>query len=93
MSEFTEYAAEAHRTGSATAIGNADRARERLCLELRRLRALEDVLPPEFETQFRSVSNQAVILLTENPRDGWPSPGNASETPHGVEAPPGGSDQ
>ena len=37
-------------------------------------------------------------MLTEResvcaPRDGWPIPGDASETPHGVEAGPGGSDQ
>ena len=56
MSEFAEYATKVHQTGSATAIGNADLARERVCLELRRLRALEDVLPPEFEAQFRSCS-------------------------------------
>ena len=93
MSEFAEYATEAHRTGSATAIGNADLARERVCLELRRLRALEDVLPPEFEAQFRSVSNQAMILLTENLRDGWPIPGDVSEPSHGAEARPCGSDQ
>ena len=69
MSEFTRYATEAHRTGSATAIGNASRARERVCVELRKLRELEDELPPEFETQFRSVSDQAATLLAENPRD------------------------
>ena len=62
--------AEAHHSRSATAIDNASRGREHLCLESRRLRTLENVLPPEFETQFRTISDPAGIL-TENARDGW----------------------
>ena len=75
MSKVDQHATEAHQSGGATAIGEAVQARERLCLELRKLRTLEINLPPEMEIQFRTICSRAETLLAENPRDSWLTPG------------------
>ena len=93
MSKFNQYVTEAHPSGGAIAIGEAVQARERLCLELRKLRTLESILPPEMETQFRTICSQAETLLAENPRDSWLTLGDGSEPSGGAVTHLRGGDQ